>query len=95
MDYTDYMPESSPSSTAVVKGLVEQAIWKYTSVFLAQPFEVSKTVLQVQAGSQAQKSLANETFANDMRRKPGSYRRDSFEVRRSSSKFTIMADQSA
>lgn len=80
MDYTDYMPESSPSSTAVVKGLVEQAVWKYTSVFLAQPFEVSKTVLQVQAGSQAQRSLAKETFANDMRRKPGSYRRDSFEM---------------
>lgn len=82
MDYTDYMPESSPSSTAVMKGLVEQAIWKYTSVFLAQPFEVAKTVLQVQAGSQAQKSLAKEKFTDDMRRRPGSYRRDSFEVRK-------------
>ena len=81
MDYTDYMPESSPSSTAVMKGLVEQAIWKYTSVFLAQPFEVAKIVLQVQAGSQAQKPLVKETSANNMRRRPGSYREDSFEVR--------------
>lgn len=89
MDYTDYMPESSPSSTAIMKGLVEQAIWKYTSVFLAQPFEVAKTVLQVQAGSQAPKPLVKETFAEDTRSRPGSYRLDSFEVRRQSSKFSI------
>lgn len=80
MDYTDYIPESSPSSTAVMKGLVEQAIWKYTSVFLAQPFEVAKTVLQVQAGSQVQKSLAKEAFVDDLHRRSGSYRRDSYEV---------------
>ncbi|CAD6577647.1 MAG: mitochondrial fusion and transport protein ugo1 [Alectoria sarmentosa] len=80
MDYTDYMPESSPSFTVVIKGLVEQAIWKYTSVFLAQPFEVAKTVLQAQAGSQAQKSIAKDKVADDIRRRPGSYRRDSFEM---------------
>ena len=81
MDYTDYIPDSSPSSTAVIKGLVEQAIWKYTSVFLAQPFDVAKTVLQVQAGGQAGKSQAKEAFADDMRRRPGGYRRESYEVR--------------
>ncbi|KAF6233939.1 hypothetical protein HO173_007769 [Letharia columbiana] len=80
MDYTDYIPESSPSSTAVMKGLVEQAIWKYTSVFLAQPFEVAKTVLQVQAGSQVQKSIAKEAFVDDLHRRSGSYRRDSYEM---------------
>ena len=89
MDYTDYIPESSPSSTVVIKGLVEQAIWKYTSVFLAQPFEVAKTVLQVQAGREAQKSLAKETLAIDMRRRPDSYRRDSYEVESRCSKATI------
>lgn len=86
MDYTDYIPESSPSSTAVIKGLVEQAIWKYTSVFLAQPFEVAKTVLQVQAGSEAQKSLAK---ADDSRRRLGSHRRDSYGVRGKRSKAII------
>ena len=80
MDYTDYIPESSPSSKAIIKGLVEQAMWKYTSVFLAQPFEVAKTVLQVQAGGQAQKSQPKEALLEDMRRRPGSYRRDSYEV---------------
>ena len=86
MDYTDYIPESSPSSTAVIKGLVEQAIWKYTSVFLAQPFEVAKTVLQVQAGSEAQKSLAK---ADDSRRRLSSHRRDSYGVRGKRSKAII------
>lgn len=80
MDYTDYIPESSPSSTKVMKGLVEQAIWKYTSIFLAQPFEVAKMVLQVQAGGQAQKSQAKDVLADDVRRRPGNYRRDSYEV---------------
>ena len=89
MDYTDYIPESSPSSTAIAKGLVEQAIWKYTSIFLAQPFDVAKTVLQVQAGAQPQESQAKETFANDMRRRPGNYRRDSFEVGGKCNKNTI------
>lgn len=47
MDYSDYLSDSSPSSTATIKALAEQALWKYTSVFLAQPFDVAKTVLQV------------------------------------------------
>lgn len=46
MDYSD--PNSSPSPPDVIKRLIEQAMWKYTSVFLAQPFEVTKTILQVQ-----------------------------------------------
>ena len=89
MDYTDYIPESSPSSTAVIKGLVEQAIWKYTSIFLAQPFEVAKTVLQVQAGGQPQKSQPKDALAEDMRRRPASYRRDSYEVEANHSKAVI------
>ena len=89
MDYTDYIPESSPSSTAVIKGLVEQAIWKYTSVFLAQPFEVAKTVLQAQAGGHAQKPQAKEAYADDMRRRPGSYRRESYEVGEIRRDYTI------
>ncbi|KAM0803341.1 hypothetical protein BDR22DRAFT_840498 [Usnea florida] len=80
MDYTDYIPESSPSSTALLKGLVEQAIWKYTSVFLAQPFEVAKTVLQVQAGTQPPKSQERGVVMDDMIRRPDNYRRDSYEM---------------
>ncbi|KAL8798113.1 MAG: hypothetical protein Q9182_006940 [Xanthomendoza sp. 2 TL-2023] len=31
MDYSDYLSDASPSSTATVKALAEQALWKYTS----------------------------------------------------------------
>ena len=77
MDYSEYMSESSPSPTVLMKRLVEQALWKYTSVFLAQPFEVSKTILQVQVARQKQAARIED----DMRRRPGNYRRDSYEVR--------------
>ena len=46
IDYEDYLPESSPSTAELVKRLANQAVWKYTSVFLAQPFEVAKILLQ-------------------------------------------------
>ena len=48
MDYKEYNSDTSLSNSEIGKQLVEQAIWKYTSIFLAQPFEVAKTVLQVQ-----------------------------------------------
>ncbi|KAF2096283.1 hypothetical protein NA57DRAFT_43719 [Rhizodiscina lignyota] len=47
LDYGDYLPERSPSISEYVKKLMDQAIWNYTSVLLAQPFEVAKTILQV------------------------------------------------
>ena len=83
MDYTDYISESSPAPTDLLKGLVEQALWKYTSVFLAQPFEVAKTVLQVHVATGKQKTRAKETRAEDARRRHGSYRGESYGVRSS------------
>ena len=80
MDYSEYISDSSPSVTIVAKNLMEQAIWKYTSVFLAQPFEVAKTVLQVQvSGSKAAAGGAKPKSEEDMRRRPGSYRHDFYE----------------
>jgi fusion and transport protein UGO1 len=53
LDYADYLgeddgasPFSAASAAAIAKRLLDQALWKYTSVLLAQPFEVAKTVLQ-------------------------------------------------
>ena len=80
MDYSEYLSDSAPSPKDVVKQLAEQALWRYTSVFLAQPFEVAKTVLQVHAAQPGQKSISKGSFNEDMRRKPGSYRRDSYDV---------------
>ena len=74
MDYSEYIPDASPSSSEIGKQLVEQAIWKYTSVFLAQPFEVAKTVLQVQIAPGDQRSSAQARVAEKVRRQPGRYR---------------------
>ena len=48
IDYSDYIPEASPSILEVIKGLLDQALWKYTSVLMAQPFDLAKVILQVQ-----------------------------------------------
>ena len=79
MDYSKYISDSSPSVTVMAKNLMEQAIWKYTSVFLAQPFEVAKTVLQVQVSGSKVVAGAKPKLEEDMRRRPGSYRHDSYE----------------
>ena len=65
----------------MLKGFVEQALWKYTSIFLAQPFEVVKTVLQVHVATGKHKSIARDAFAGDGKRRHGSYRRSSYDVR--------------
>lgn len=80
MDYTDYLSESSPSPADIVKRLLEQALWKYTSIFLAQPFEVAKTVLQVQHSNIGQKAIAQAGPADDPRRRLPSHSNDLYEV---------------
>ena len=63
LDYGDYLPGASPSVTEVIKGLVDQGVWKYTSVLFAQPFDVAKTVLQVQdAGAVVEKGNGREAL---------------------------------
>ncbi|KAH8890069.1 mitochondrial carrier [Thozetella sp. PMI_491] len=47
IDYKDYISEPSPSVVQTVKDLIDELLWKYTSVLMAQPFEVAKTLLQV------------------------------------------------
>ena len=47
LSYGDYVSDATPTGAEVVKGLLDQAVWKYTSILLAHPFEVSKTALQV------------------------------------------------
>lgn len=47
LDFSDYVPESSPSISKTLKELTDKALWKYASVLMAQPFEVAKLILQV------------------------------------------------
>lgn len=49
IDYKDYLSEPSPSAIQTVRELLDELLWKYTSVLLAQPFEVAKTILQVRS----------------------------------------------
>jgi fusion and transport protein UGO1 len=49
LDYKDYISDPSPSVIRSVKDVVDELIWKYSSVFLAQPFEAAKLLLQVRA----------------------------------------------
>ena len=80
LDYSDYLSDASPSAVEVVKGVVDQALWKYTSVLLAQPFEVTKTVLQVQLSSATKDGSLQAAENNDMRRQPRNYRQDDYDV---------------
>lgn len=82
MDYSEYMSNSGPSPAEFVKNLIEQAAWKYTSVFLAQPFEVAKTVLQVHVARRSQNSIAKDPHADGTRRRPGIHKSNSYDVRR-------------
>lgn len=47
LDYSDYLSDASPSISETVRDLFDKAIWKYSSVLMAQPFDVAKTILQV------------------------------------------------
>ncbi|KAI5857439.1 mitochondrial carrier domain-containing protein [Durotheca rogersii] len=47
IDYKDHLDDISPSTIHSVKQFVDELLWKYTSVLMAQPFEAAKTILQV------------------------------------------------
>lgn len=44
--------DGSPTVAEMAKKLLDQAVWNYTSVLFAQPFEVAKTVLQLHLPAQ-------------------------------------------
>ncbi len=75
LDYTEYLSESSPSAAELLRGFADQALWKYASVLLAQPFEVAKTILQCHAARGAIAASA----AEDMKQRPRSYREDIYD----------------
>lgn len=49
MDYSDYLSDTSPSALESIRKQVDDWFYKYTSVLLAQPFDVAKTILQVRS----------------------------------------------
>ncbi|TGJ87021.1 hypothetical protein E0Z10_g1725 [Xylaria hypoxylon] len=49
IDYKEHLDELSPSTVQSIKQFIDELLWKYTSVLMAQPFEVAKTILQVRS----------------------------------------------
>lgn len=50
LDYDSYFPDASPGVADHAKKLLDKALWSYTSVLLAQPFEVRSPVRRPTAG---------------------------------------------
>ncbi|RDW88319.1 hypothetical protein BP6252_00351 [Coleophoma cylindrospora] len=78
IDYSEYLSESSPGTLAQIKRLLDQALYKYTSVLLAQPFEVGKTVLQVRSQMPADGTIP-VAVVEDMHRQPSKYRDSAYD----------------
>lgn len=70
LDYSDYL-ESSPSVSEWFQDLLNRAAWKYSSVLMAQPFDVAKTILQVYVVPDEQDG---QTALDDRRRQSQSFR---------------------
>jgi len=45
-DLDDFIPDGTPSLAGSVKSYLDQGLWRYSSVLIAQPFEVAKVILQ-------------------------------------------------
>jgi len=71
IDYTDYLSDSSPSSAKMLKDLLNQALLKYTSVLLGQPFDVAKTILQVRSQTPTDASIPLKDLRSRSKRQAG------------------------
>jgi mitochondrial fusion and transport protein UGO1 len=58
LDY-GYLGDEAPSVVQNVKDLLDELLWKYCSVLMAQPFEVAKTILQVRDQDENAAASAN------------------------------------
>ena len=79
LDYDSYFPESSPTIAGHAKKLLDHALWNYTSVLLAQPFEVAKTILQIQEAKGQLSGLKGETADFGHKSRPESYSSGKYE----------------
>ncbi|KAF2754674.1 mitochondrial carrier [Pseudovirgaria hyperparasitica] len=80
IDYGDYLSDSSPSLAEMAKKLMDQALWSYTTVLLAQPFEVAKTILQVHMASSQDPATTAVASANEGEKsRPSSYASGKFQ----------------
>ncbi|KAB5531433.1 mitochondrial carrier domain-containing protein [Coniochaeta sp. 2T2.1] len=69
IDYKDYISEDSSSVLQTVKDLFDELLWKYTSVLMAQPFDVAKTILQVRSQEDVATATAVPMTPVELRRR--------------------------
>ena len=79
IDYADYVSDTSSGAQDAFKSLLENMLWRYSSIFLAQPFEVAKIVLQVQLDSGRQKQTDSASL-DEQHREYRTRRHDAYEV---------------
>ncbi|KAF2084592.1 mitochondrial carrier [Saccharata proteae CBS 121410] len=66
--------DGSPSLAEMAKKLLDQAVWNYTSVLFAQPFEVAKTILQCHLAGSNIEAAKLSAVSQDGRRTAASSR---------------------
>ena len=79
LDYKDYLADPSPSVVQTVKELLDELLWKYTSVLMAQPFEVAKTIMQVRAQDDPGGLEASTAAADEVKHRHTNHRIDMYE----------------
>ncbi|KAF1918734.1 Rrp15p-domain-containing protein [Ampelomyces quisqualis] len=80
LDYDAYFPDTSPTVAGHAKRLLDQALWNYTSVLLAQPFEAAKTLLQIhEAGGQLPSPSTLKAHEWGSRSRPDSFHSGKYE----------------
>lgn len=88
LDYKDYLSEPSPSVVQNVKELIDELIWKYTSVLMAQPFEVAKTILQVR-NQDENAALTSPAQPGTLKKRTSTYGSSMYDVGVAFSSFRI------
>lgn len=94
LDYNDYLKDSSPSVMRSAKELADELLWKYTSVLMAQPFEVAKTLLQVR-DQDANAALPQEPEQGGLKRRVSSQGGLIYEVSISGDKLRLTSSRHA
>ncbi|KAI9740403.1 MAG: mitochondrial fusion and transport protein ugo1 [Cirrosporium novae-zelandiae] len=84
LDYSSYLSEDPGSASEQIKSLLDAAVWKYTSILLAQPMEVAKTILQVNVARADDAALLQGVpppppIEEEVRRRPSRYPNEQFD----------------
>ncbi|KAL6704405.1 hypothetical protein ACN47E_008257 [Coniothyrium glycines] len=79
LDYDSYFQDTSPTVAGHAKKLLDQALWNYTSVLLAQPFEVAKTILQIREAKDQLPGLIKDADNRRRHNRPESFASGKFE----------------